>query len=81
VNISNTKTGYNGILAVLSSGDTALLEPHLRAVKFPLRQTLERANTRIEHVYFPTCGLISVVAQRPRLSAHAPSRATQISRR
>jgi CRP-like cAMP-binding protein len=52
----------NLLLASLSTGDLALLEPHLKSVTFGVRKSLEKPNRRIEAVYFPESGFASVVA-------------------
>jgi CRP-like cAMP-binding protein len=52
----------NRLLARLSRADIDLLRPHLKAVPLKLRQDLERANKRIDHVYFMDDGIASVVA-------------------
>jgi CRP-like cAMP-binding protein len=53
----------NQILAGLSRADRALLSPHLVPIDLPLRQSIEKANASIEHIYFPESGIISVVAR------------------
>jgi CRP-like cAMP-binding protein len=52
----------NRILTRLSRTDLRLLEPHLQAVDLPVRKPLVARNKRIEHVYFPESGVVSVVA-------------------
>ena len=52
----------NKLLASLTDGDFALLEPHLEFVTLGLRKSLERPNRRIDAVYFPEAGFASVVA-------------------
>ena len=52
----------NRILSRLSRADVRLLEPHLQAVDLPVRKPLVARNRRIEHVYFPESGVVSVVA-------------------
>jgi len=54
----------NRLLGHLSRGDMDLLRPHLKAVPLKLRQGLERANKRIDHVYFMDEGIASVVANQ-----------------
>jgi CRP-like cAMP-binding protein len=54
----------NRLLAHLSRADMDLLRPHLKAVRLKLRQDLERANKRIDHVYFMDDGIASVVAKQ-----------------
>jgi CRP-like cAMP-binding protein len=51
----------NGLLGSLSASDFALLRPALSAVDLPVRRQLENRNRRIEHVYFLTRGLASMV--------------------
>ena len=55
-------TSRNHLLASLSSDDFNLLEPHLQSVSLGLRKRLEHPNRRIEAVYFPESGFVSVVA-------------------
>jgi len=52
----------NRLLSVLSDGDFALLQPHLRPVALPLLYDLERPNRKIEMVYFMETGIASIVA-------------------
>jgi CRP-like cAMP-binding protein len=52
----------NHILSRLSRADLRLLEPHLQAVELPLRKPVVGRNKRVEHVYFPESGIVSVVA-------------------
>ena len=54
----------NNLLASFSSADFGLLEPHLEPVTLELRKHLERANKRIDAVYFPERGFASVVAMQ-----------------
>jgi CRP-like cAMP-binding protein len=58
VNVENTP---NRLLSFMSAGDRQLLTPHLKQVELELRQTLEKANQPIEHVYFLEDGIASVV--------------------
>src|SRR3954447_3808831 len=51
----------NHFLASLSSDDSDLLRPHLRQDDLTLRQILFRAEERVQRVYFPTAGIISLV--------------------
>jgi CRP-like cAMP-binding protein len=46
----------------MSKADLALLQPHLRPLKLPLRYDMERPNRQIEAVYFIEAGIASVVA-------------------
>jgi CRP-like cAMP-binding protein len=52
----------NLLLGSLSSSDRNLLRPHLEAVPLALRQDLEKADKRVDAVYFPESGFASVVA-------------------
>jgi CRP-like cAMP-binding protein len=56
--MSNTR---NHLLSSLSPADFGLLEPHLEPVNLFLRKHLEKPNKRIEAVYFPEGGFVSVV--------------------
>lgn len=53
----------NQLLQGLSKADRDLLSPHLQAVELDLGQSIEAADTPIEHAYFPESGIISVVAK------------------
>jgi CRP-like cAMP-binding protein len=59
---ASTTYSRNRILAGLSKADLGLLSPLFTPVDLPLRKMLEARGRRIEHVYFPECGLASVVA-------------------
>jgi CRP-like cAMP-binding protein len=50
----------NRLLASLSAGDFASLQPHLEPVALDLRQVLIEPNAAIAHVYFPEAGMSSV---------------------
>lgn len=52
----------NFILSSISSEDLALLNPHLVHVDLPARMVLEIPHHKIDHIYFPESGLVSVVA-------------------
>jgi CRP-like cAMP-binding protein len=52
----------NRILVGLSPDDFALLSPSLTPVDLPARKILEARHRRIDQVYFPECGLASIVA-------------------
>jgi CRP-like cAMP-binding protein len=56
----------NHLLASLAPADLASLESHLEALELPVRHVVEIANKPIQHVYFPTSGIISVVATGPK---------------
>jgi CRP-like cAMP-binding protein len=59
---SSTVKQQNRLLAAMSSGDFALLEPMLEPLTLEVRQMLEPANKAIKHSYFITSGLASVIA-------------------
>lgn len=52
----------NLLLAGLDDGAFALLKPHLRPVSLNQNQVLQEAGTRVEHIYFPVTGMISLLA-------------------
>ena len=52
----------NRLLASLSADDFALVQPHLEAVTFELREHLFRAGQEITQVTFPESGIASIVA-------------------
>jgi len=52
----------NHLLAALSSDEFAPLEPWLELVALPRGDVLARPGEAIEYAYFPTSGMISVVA-------------------
>jgi CRP-like cAMP-binding protein len=54
----------NQLLAAMSAADLALLRPHLKLVAMPLLKDMERANRRIDTVYFMEAGIASVVAEQ-----------------
>jgi CRP-like cAMP-binding protein len=56
----------NHILSMISSDDMRRLNSHLERVDLPIRRVLEVPHQRIEHVYFPEAGLVSVVAAAGR---------------
>jgi CRP-like cAMP-binding protein len=51
----------NRILAGLTPGDFAALQPELSRIELPVRRHLEMRNRPIEHVYFLESGLASMV--------------------
>lgn len=57
------QTQQNALLAKLSAADLALLAPYLEDVLLPTRHLVEEANEPITHAYFPTSGIISIVAK------------------
>lgn len=52
----------NSLLRGVSTDDFALLAPHLVRIALPVRFQLHEAGKRIEHVYFPEGGIVSIVA-------------------
>jgi CRP-like cAMP-binding protein len=52
----------NRLLASLSPDDFALIQPHLEAFKFELRDQVFLAGQKIAHVTFPNEGIASLVA-------------------
>jgi CRP-like cAMP-binding protein len=52
----------NHLLASLIASDFDLLEPNLTTVSLMVRKDIERPNRRIEAIYFPESGIVSVVA-------------------
>jgi CRP-like cAMP-binding protein len=55
----------NRVLASLTDEDFALVHPHLRPTSLKFRQCVEATNRRIDTVYFPYSGIISIVAITP----------------
>jgi CRP-like cAMP-binding protein len=58
---SNIENTSNRLLHFMSAGDRQLLVPNLKHVELAMRQSLEKANQPIEHVYFLEDGIASVV--------------------
>jgi CRP-like cAMP-binding protein len=56
----------NRLLKMMSAADKALLQPNLEPVPLERHKSLEAANKKIENVYFPDAGIISVVASSPK---------------
>jgi len=52
----------NHLLRSLTDAEFARIDPYLEAVALPRSTELEAANEQIEHVYFPTSGIASIVA-------------------
>ena len=55
-------TGRNRLLASLQPSDFALLSPYLKDLHFKQEVLLQEAGERINHIYFPHSGMISVLA-------------------
>jgi CRP-like cAMP-binding protein len=51
----------NAILASLSASDTAALQPYLRPVELQQKTVLYNTGDLVNHVYFPTTAVISLV--------------------
>jgi CRP-like cAMP-binding protein len=58
---SQLETG-NILLNTMLPDDYALLQPHFHRVELPARLQLHEAGRKIDHVYFPEGGVISIVA-------------------
>jgi CRP-like cAMP-binding protein len=58
---SNIENTSNRLLHFISATDRQLLATNLKPVELAMRQTLEKANEPIEHVYFMEDGIASVV--------------------
>ncbi len=54
--------GENGILRRLSAKALATLTPHLKKVKLAQGTVLQEAGEPIEFIYFPTSGMVSMLA-------------------
>lgn len=52
----------NGILEALSARTLGLLQPHLRKVKLAQGTVLHEVGETISYVYFPTSGMVSMLA-------------------
>jgi CRP-like cAMP-binding protein len=63
--IRSSSPSRNRLLAALSPGDLALLQPHLQPLAMAVFKDMERPNRRIETVYFMESGIASVVAIQP----------------
>ena len=51
----------NHLLAVLSDADWARVEPHLALIDMPLGQVVYESGDRLDHVYFPTSSIVSLL--------------------
>lgn len=52
----------NILLRQMAAEDYALIANHLKRIDFPLRLQLHAAGRKIDHVYFPEDGIVSIVA-------------------
>jgi CRP-like cAMP-binding protein len=57
---SHARVG-NRLLDALPPGELGRLRPHMEAVRLEQREPVYEAGTPIEHVYFPTTGVFSLV--------------------
>jgi CRP-like cAMP-binding protein len=55
------KSVSNKILLAIPDGEYRLLRPHIEFVVLSHHRSLQEPNQKIEFVYFPNCGLISIV--------------------
>ena len=62
MNVATAPVGQNGILGHLSGKTLDLLEPHLRYLKIEQGTVLHEAGEAITFNYFPTSGLVSMLA-------------------
>jgi hypothetical protein len=51
----------NRLLARLAPDDLAKISPYLELVELKIGLILQEANARIQHVYFPTTGSVSMM--------------------
>jgi CRP-like cAMP-binding protein len=51
----------NHLLAALPPGDFERLSPHLELVEMPLGEALYESGGRLQHVYFPTTSIVSLL--------------------
>lgn len=58
----SSPTWTNGILRALSPKTLAMLEPHFRKVKLAQGTVLHEAGETLANVYFPTSGMVSMLA-------------------
>ncbi len=60
--MSTQLTTGNILLRTMAAADYRLLEPDLERVELPVRLRLHQAGRKIDHVYFPEDGIVSIVA-------------------
>ena len=53
---------YNRLLAALPASDYSVLQPYLKEVPLDVGAVLQDAGERIQHVYFPLSGMISLLS-------------------
>ena len=60
--MTNGHVARNVLLSSLPPEALSLLEPHLKDMTLPQGQVLHEQGSRVEHVYFPHTGMISLLA-------------------
>ena len=55
------RSTQNHLLAALPAAEFARLSPHLELVSMPLGETLYESGGRLQHVYFPTTSIVSLL--------------------
>ena len=63
--MNRTPADHSAFLAALSPSDLGVVEPQLRDVALKLGNVLCEVGERIDYAYFPTSGMVSVVANLP----------------
>ena len=63
--LSKTPSPRNQLLAAMSAGDLALLQPHLKPIELAVFKDMEQPNRPIDTIYFMETGIASVVAVQP----------------
>jgi CRP-like cAMP-binding protein len=63
--LRKTPSPRNQLLAAMSAGDLALLQPHLKPIAMAVFKDMEQPNRPIDTVYFMETGIASVVAVQP----------------
>src|SRR5436190_22805421 len=53
---------YNRLLAALSASDYSVLQPYLKEVPLDVGAVLQDSGERIQYVYFPLSGMISLLS-------------------
>jgi CRP-like cAMP-binding protein len=57
------RDGHNRLLQLISRAEARRLQPHFETVSLRVRDELYRKDEPISHVYFPTGGVVSLVAE------------------
>jgi len=55
------RSTQNHLRAALPAAEFARLSPHLEMVSMPLGETLYESGGRLQHVYFPTTSIVSLL--------------------